>query len=158
MSPPLQPSDNPYQSPANALPAGTDAANDRVPDYIVRLMMATRPWVRLMGVSLFIGTALMVFATMFIMATGMSPGQQVLFTVLYLVIAILFYLIPGVYLLRYASRITDLVNSGRMGQLADALEAQKTFWRYLGILVLVVLAIYAAALVVGVLFVAMAAR
>lgn len=47
-----------------------------------------------------------------------------------------------IFLNRYASRIGALVNSGAPGDLEAAISAQKSFWRYLGILTLIVLCLY----------------
>ncbi len=38
----------------------------------------------------------------------------------------------GVLLLRYAGRIGDFTISRRVDHLDDALESQRTFWRFLG--------------------------
>jgi hypothetical protein len=50
--------------------------------------------------------------------------------------------VPGLYLTRYASRIASLRGSGRIEDLEAALEAQKAFWRFAGITVLVVICLY----------------
>jgi hypothetical protein len=41
-------------------------------------------------------------------------------------------LVPGVYLARYASRITTLLRSGGSQDLEAAMEAQRSFWRIVG--------------------------
>jgi len=48
-----------------------------------------------------------------------------------------------IFLNRYASRIGNLVNSNHPGDLEEALAAQKSFWRYLGILTLAMICLYA---------------
>ena len=59
---------------------------------------------------------------------------------IYIVMSFL-YIIPAVYLWRYANRIQsfDLERSPRA--LASALEAQKSFWRFCGIALVVYLVI-----------------
>jgi hypothetical protein len=53
-----------------------------------------------------------------------------------------FYIVPGIFLMRYASRIAALVASGRADDLESALAAQKSFWKFVGIVVAVVLGLY----------------
>lgn len=150
MSSPLPPSENPYQSPGPPSAAGGfDSSGHDVSHRVVELLLATRPWVRLMGILLFITTALMVLGSLFVGLSGLGVAAGVGMAAAYLFIGVSFYLIPGIYLLRYASRISDLEMSPRMLQLENAVEAQKTFWKYLGILALIVIALYMVILVMA---------
>ena len=64
----------------------------------------------------------------------------------------LFYIVPAFFLWRYADRIGLFVRDRSTGALASALEAQKSFWKFVGILTLVVLLLYA----MGIIFVVLA--
>jgi hypothetical protein len=52
------------------------------------------------------------------------------------------YFLPALLLFRYASRINDLWTNRSVRALEDALEAQKSFWKFVGILMLVVIVLY----------------
>jgi hypothetical protein len=151
MSSPFEPGANPYRSPESpSLGAREELVNLRVPERIVELMVATRPWVRLMGVLSILACGLMVLAAVFVLLGGVALEPRAAIAVVYLVMSVLFYLVPGIYLFRYASRISDLVVSGGMGDLEGALAAQKTFWKYVGMLVLIVIVLYAIMVVVAI--------
>ena len=62
----------------------------------------------------------------------------------------LIYIFPAVFLWKYADRIAVFMRERSTGALASALEAQKSFWKFVGILTAVVLAIYAAIFVVAI--------
>ena len=151
MSSPFAAGENPYQSPGPPSAAGGfDSSNDDVSQRVVELLLATRPWVRLMGILLFITAGLMTLGSLFVTLAGLDVMAGVAMAAVYLFIAVLFYLIPGVYLFRYASRISDLEVSRSLTHLENALEAQKTFWKYLGIVVLVVIGLYVCVLLIAV--------
>lgn len=119
----------------------------------------TRPWVRFIAVLLMIGGGFIALAGI-IMAIGLlsqsSRGPTRNFEIIaflgYVVAGIL-YAVPALLLNRYASRITDLLSFGREDNLEAALEAQKSFWKFVGILMLVVIGLYLLAIVVGVLII-----
>jgi hypothetical protein len=70
---------------------------------------------------------------------------------LYSFFACICYLIPAVLLSRFASRIRDLSAAPNdIGALEAVVAAQKSFWRYVGILALVGLCIGLLCLVIGV--------
>jgi hypothetical protein len=54
---------------------------------------------------------------------------------------------PVFFLHRYAGRIAKLAASGAPSDLEDALRAQKSFWKYVGIFTLVVMILYILVLV-----------
>ena len=144
-------SDNPYQTPqviAGSIDAGgADPKLERA----VSMLRQTKPWVRFISVMMFIGSAFMVLGGLIMMisgAAGVGPaaGVGAVIGVVYIVMA-LFYIIPAVFLWRYADRIALFVQERSTGALASALEAQKSFWKFVGILMLVVMAIYAVIIV-----------
>jgi hypothetical protein len=57
---------------------------------------------------------------------------------------------PVIFLNKYASRIAEAEGTRTPEDLARALEAQKSFWRYVGIFTLVMLCLYALLFVVGI--------
>lgn len=116
----------------------------------VAMLRQTKPWVRFMSILMFIGAAFTIIFSAVVGVTGIANGEAafLLFMILYLLMALLFYIFPAVFLFRYANRIRDFMAQGLSENLDAALEAQKSFWKYVGILALVVLCIYAAILIV----------
>jgi uncharacterized membrane protein len=100
-----------------------------------------------MSVMVFIGAgiAVIVAVVMLALAFGSSEatntplmgtaGRSVT-AVMYLAIALL-YVAPGVFLSRYASAIGRLAQDRSVAALEDALEHQRSFWRYAGTLTLI---------------------
>jgi len=70
-----------------------------------------------------------------------------MWAVLYVVLACA-YIVPGLYLWRYATAIRRLNTNCSTAGLEDALEQQKSFWRFAGILTLV--SIVVALIILGV--------
>lgn len=122
-------------------------ANPQLTDRAMDMLCQTRPWARLVGVIVIIfaslgalGGVAMLLTSIFGFAQGSTNGVaaggfMVLLGVIYLVIAIL-YMMPGIYLCRYATSITQLLHLRREDMLERALEAQKSFWKFIGIVIL----------------------
>lgn len=123
------------------------------------MLRATKPWVRLMsivmwavaGFMLIGGAGMLVLGTM---SQTRSAGVPAAMGVVYMAFAFI-YIAPAIYLYRYASRIADLLLQRRDGNLEAALAAQKSFWKFAGIMTLIVIGIYGlifiAAVLIGVL-------
>ncbi len=110
---------------------------------------ATRPWVKFIAIVWFVGVAFMVLFGA-AMITGIyrgfsMPGMPAFFgTVLgifYIVMALV-YVMPALYLYRYAKAIVGVQGVVTMAGFEDALKQQKCFWKYFGIFILIVLALY----------------
>jgi hypothetical protein len=105
------------------------------------MLRATRPWVRLFSILIFLGAALMLLVAviMIIGAVAVSTragaaGVAPLIMAVFFVAGALLYLMPAVYLSRYASKIAELDAMKREDVLEQAMEAQKSFWKFIGIL------------------------
>ena len=73
---------------------------------------------------------------------GQSPLQeQLLLGGAYLIMALLF-LIPSIWLSNYAKSITRLRKSKGIEDLEQAIGYQRTFWRQMAIMILIILFIY----------------
>jgi len=107
------------------------------------MLRQTKPWVRFLSVLGFIGSGFMVLGGgVALVGAIISHRPQLLaFALVYPPMGFL-YFVPSFYLHRYASRIGSYLAQGRSAQLDAALEAQKSFWRFVGILTLVILCIY----------------
>lgn len=136
--------DNPYQASSHsAYPASSGIVTRAVIDALA----ATRPWVRLCSVLGFIGSGFMILAALAIMAGGafgaMSTrdaapfaGFPIIIGFIYLLMS-LFYLIPSIKLWQYGSAIVRLMSSNAVADLEAALDQQRGFWKFVGIMVLI---------------------
>jgi Family of unknown function (DUF5362) len=108
------------------------------PDGVADILRRTQPWVRLMAIMLFISVGLMVLCGLAVGAMGVfsgEPGMAALM-VIYPLMGLL-YLFPGIYLTRYASHIGGYVANLQTVQLELALDAQRAFWKFIGILTII---------------------
>ena len=148
---------NPYQSPTQqSLGIGGAEPSART----AQLLMQTRPWVKLIGILMFIMIGLMILGCVFLIVAGanqVGPAQGMLMGAIYFVFAIL-YFFPALFLMRYASRIDAFVQDGTTDRLDHALEAQKSFWKFIGIMAAIITALYAVMALVGILFAILGAR
>jgi hypothetical protein len=119
----------------------------------MNLMLATKPWVRFLGVIGFIMCGLMLLAGVvfaLICVLGHATPQGIVIAVLYPIMGLI-YLYPSKCLFQYASRIGAFLAQGSMESLDHALEAQKNFWRFIGILTVIGLSLYALMIAVAIL-------
>lgn len=118
-------------------------------------LRATKPWVRFLGVLGIITLVLLVAGSLVVMGFSgllfrtLPPGAKMIIPLAYLFIALL-YFPPVLFLNRYASRIGDLLKSQSPDDLVRALEAQKSFWKFVGILALIMTCIYGLLFLVGI--------
>ncbi|MGS2723383.1 DUF5362 family protein [Porticoccus sp. GXU_MW_L64] len=139
--------DNPYSTP-QADTAGPHS-NQNVSQDVIDKLAGTKPWVTLIAVLFYIsagfmilgGAGMMVAGSAIDNATGTADfiGTGVL-GFIYIFSALL-YLLPALYLSRYGSRIGDLVNNPDESSLVAAIEQQRKFWKFAGILCIIMLAL-----------------
>ena len=126
---------------------GMDTGGSGLSDRAIDMLRQTKPWVRLMSVICFVFAGLMVLSGLIIamasaaIGTRSGLGLPAMVGVLYVALGA-FYLVPGIMLHRYAGRIGRLMLSNRMNDLEEALGAQKSFWKFVGIMVLVMIGLY----------------
>ena len=125
----------------------------------------TRPWVRFMAILIFVSVGLMALVgiSMLLVAVlggframgdgGPGPlGSAAGFGVMALVYVLLalVYVAPGLYLSRYATAIKRLNANSTAASLEDALKHQKSFWRFVGILSAIGIAVAVVVVVLGI--------
>jgi len=143
---------NPYSAPQTSLNAPAAVAAGPVSAEAVELLRRTKPWVRFFSVLGILGIVLMGLGALAMVALSFGPFQamplaaRIGMAVLYLVLAFL-YIPPVLYLHRYASRIRDLVDENSSVNLENALRAQKSFWKYIGMFTVITLIVYVLVLV-----------
>jgi hypothetical protein len=139
-----------YQSRASGLP--------KVTPLVIELFKQTSVWVRVMAILLMIGTGFMVLGAGGMFVVGLisrrETEQMLLLAALYLVLAA-FYGVPAILLFRYASRFSAFANLRHEKLLEDAMQAQKTFWKWAVILILIGIGLYILAIIGVVAFSAM---
>jgi hypothetical protein len=119
------------------------------------MLQQTKPWVRFISVMMFIGSAFMVLGGVMMAAGGGMFGVGgsigIVMGAVYIGMAAC-YVIPAVFLWNYADRITAFIRQRSAFTLGAALESQKSFWKFVGIMMVLALCIY-----VGLFFFAFAA-
>jgi Family of unknown function (DUF5362) len=124
---------------------------------VVSPLQRTQPWVRFLAVMGFIFAGLMVFVGVMAGIAGAATGrlETLALMAVYPIIGVL-YIFPSLYLLRYADRIKAYLASGQEADLAGALDAQRSFWKFAGVYTVVSIVVGIAfaviAAVVGVMF------
>lgn len=148
--------DNPYQTPQSlGVTANAPSASyGQVPDQVIRALQGTRGWVRFLAVLGFISTTFMVLGSIGIMVTmnrGMFGELAMMFGLVYFVFAVLNFF-AAFKLNQYASRISALLMARSELSLVEALDAQRGFWKYVGIMAIIVIGLYLLAIGSGVIF------
>ena len=146
---------DPYQPPTANLDAPDVRASDtstEVPPSVIAILAETRPWLRLV-VGAFVTTAVLMVAAVVVlgmMGSFFSRGRHLGISLSLLTplgLMALVYAPPVIYLARFARGIRRLQIGGGLPALEDSLRNQKHFWKYIGILFLAVVALYAIVLI-----------
>lgn len=127
---------------------------------VVELLVATRPWVLLFAILMFVGAALMALAGVGMLIFGMMSGMGsrgggpgtfgLVGGLIYVAMALLFF-VPALYLSRFASRIATLRATGNVNDLESALDANRAYWKFFGILTCIIFGIYVVIFVMAIL-------
>ena len=120
-----------------------------VSENMLNSLNATRPWVKFLAILGFIFTGLVILGGLAMaLVFSFIPAKQgfphffgPVFGVFYLLMGVFMYLIPCLYLLRYGQAIDGIATSGQAA-IENALDKQKSFWKYMGILAIVMIALY----------------
>ncbi len=150
---------NPYSAPVASPEAsrGYDAGASGITDGIVDQLARTKPWVRFISVLMFIGSGFMLLGGLVMglgggigmMAARSMGGAEVglgLGMLLFYALLAVLYIYPAIKLWCYGSRIAALVNSRSSIDLESVLNEQRAFWKFCGIIAIVMLALYAVAI------------
>jgi hypothetical protein len=155
---------DPYASPMTNPQATGHSGDAAISQGVIQQLAGTKGWVRFISVLVFIGAGLMLLVALMmgLMGSAMasatknpifSGGMGVTLAVIYAIFAFV-YIFPAVKLWKYATCIGRLMASGTTIDLEAALNEQRSFWKFIGILFLIVLSLYAllivGAMVIGV--------
>ena len=153
--------ENPYEaSSREAYPAASPSGS--LTPSVLQSLAGTKPWVRLCSVMGFISASFMILAGFAMImggaAMGISSrqtaglaGMPVVMGLVYLVLSLL-YLIPSIKLWKYGSAIYRLLSTNSIADLENAMEQQRGFWKFVGIMIIIMLAIMAVTFVAGALW------
>jgi len=148
--------DNPYAASAPSYPTPAYQAQGLVDPLVVQALQGTKPWVRLCSVMGFISTGFILLASLAMLFGGAFmtaqkqtfpfAGFQFLLGLLYAAMGVL-YLFPSIKLWKYGSSIVRLMGTGSNADLVEALDQQRSFWKFVGIMILVMIALYIVAII-----------
>lgn len=153
---------DPYLTPVAIENPVNRSGDSAVSEGVLRALAGTKPWVRFFSVLILIGAAFLglVAIALFVagggalfQATGlkhMPAGVGAAIAVVYGLLAFL-YIYPGMKLWKYASRIGLLLESRDQLDLEAALNEQRAFWKFVGVIMLVFVVLYAVIFIGGLL-------
>ncbi len=137
----------PYQQSGVASPDGQSEITERT----AQIMHQTKGWTTFLSVLGFVGVGFMLLGGFACLALGAATGnfQVGMMGVLYLPMAAL-YVYPTLKLWGYGKAVGVLLTTRKDADLEAALDQQRAFWRFLGIMTIVMMVLYALALVISV--------
>jgi len=127
-----------------------------VTDTMLEALRQTRPWAMFLAILGFVLAGLLALFALAMFATGsmfnflphqpgtpqaFGPAFAVGFGILYLAMALFMYLLPCLILFRYGTAIGRIAQTGQAA-VEEALLRQKSFWKYVGVLAIVMLVLY----------------
>jgi hypothetical protein len=124
-------------------------------------LLETAKWAKFLSILGFIGCGVMIIfafifpAIMSLVPTPAGPGAQAmstmkgLFTVIYLVLAILFFF-PCLFLYRFSIKVPSSLRVINQEQFEESLMNLKSTFKFYGIVCIVILSFYALAIIVGI--------
>lgn len=128
-------SNNPYAAPYT--PKSNDQSKEHVINarQVVQVLSQTKPWVRIICVLMYLIGGFTIVGGIFMLVFAPIAG------VVYLAASAI-YLVPASFLWAYATKIAGLEKRPSEQLLFEALKAQKSFWKFVGITALVILLLY----------------
>ncbi|MGC4016497.1 MAG: DUF5362 family protein [Luteolibacter sp.] len=157
---------DPYTAPSLSHQAIAAPGNAVDPEAI-RMLQMTRPWVRVCSILAFIaggfmalgGIAIVIGGLVFSMSPQRSPNAMFPAGVgiVYIVVAAL-YIFPAIKLWRYGTAITSLMGTGASSDLVRAMDQQRSFWKFVGIMACVSIVLFGISFVIGMLGAFMASK
>jgi hypothetical protein len=119
-------------------------------------MRETVKWAKFLAICSFVGLGLMVLAGVVFLFLSVSvpvPSETKLSTsilgILYILIAAL-YFFPAIYLYRFATASAEAINTLNDDTLEEGLENLKSLFRFTGILMIIVLSLYAVGFILAI--------
>ena len=115
------------------------------------ILKRTHGWARLIAIIWMCSSVLMilggVMAGLGLAATGRPEMIAIAFV--YPVIGALYFM-PANYLLRFANKARTYVQSGTQSELEEALDSQRSFWKFFGVMTLIAIGLMVVAFIAGI--------
>ena len=101
-------------------------------------LQRTQPWVRFLSIMGFVAAGLMIVAGLVGGGVGAASGspEMIVLLFLYPLMGVL-YIYPSLCLLRFANSIRTFQHAPTAQNLEAALDAQRSFWKFVGIITIV---------------------
>jgi Family of unknown function (DUF5362) len=117
---------------------------------VAAILQNTQPWVRFCSILGFVSAGGMILVGLAAGTVGLVTGnlETAVMIVVYPLVGVL-YVFPSIYLLRYADGIRRFSRSTSQQDLVTALDAQRSFWKFIGVLSLVSMALVVIGLTVA---------
>lgn len=117
----------------------------KITSQMISSLRSTRPWTKFLAILGFIGAGLFVVIGLLLMFVKnvFPPANNAptfIMGFLYIIFSS-FYFFPSFYLFKYSSSVHRFLTTSRENEMESALSYQKSFWRFLGIMTLVMLVI-----------------
>ena len=105
-------------------------------------LRSTRPWTRFLSILGFIAAAILISSGIAMMLgknflPKATDSSALMLTGAINVAVSVFYWIPSIWLYKYSAAISRFLDGGGATELGNALLYQKSFWKYVGIIVLI---------------------
>jgi len=119
-----------------------EATSFTITESMLISLSQTRPWVKFLSILGFVSIGFAVVSgivNMFIFSKvplGGSYGLAIFMGAINILMGVL-YFFPSFFLFKFASSIARLSDGGGAGELEEALSNQKSFWKFVGIMALV---------------------
>jgi len=143
------PAVNPYATPSAELIPDEEGVSALVSSTARMALKQTRPWVLLLSILGFVFSGLMLLGGLAMLLVSIFGGEWIMVAgaALYVVLGSTYFF--GAWIMfRYGQRIGSFLATGGLGDFEQALLAQKSIWKFFGIITLAVIAIYFLAVVV----------
>lgn len=119
-------------------------------------MRETVKWAKFLAICFFVGLGLMVLVGVvffFLSVSAPGPAEMKFSTsavgIFYILIAVL-YFFPAMYLYRFATASAEAINTLNDDTLEEGLENLKSLFRFTGILMIIVLSLYAVGFILAI--------
>jgi hypothetical protein len=134
---------NPYEAPRADLDDTPRRSGDEIEGMseILAPLKGTQPWVKLASIAGFIGAGLLMLIGVLALVMDVR-GVSTLLALVYLIIGVV-YIAPAMHLWRYAATIQTSLRDRETRTVVRALEHQQKFWHFVGMITLLVFALYA---------------
>ena len=115
-----------------------------VSEHMINSLRGTKPWTLFVSIIGFAFSGLTLLAGLLMSVAGLLlPNEKGPMMIgagfFYLCMAVLFYLIPSLYLYKYSGAVGRFLNLKQAFEMEAALTYQKSLWKFVGILCLIMI-------------------